>query len=215
VRKSFIVPVSVLAMVAFGGSAAPANAGKGGGSAPAPKPQYCTYNHEQPFYAWSDYEWYGLAPGANFLARRTPSGWLLKDASIVAGGNPIRPWSSDYSLYLKPGGYATTSAFCVDKTSPHSRMFAYTTTPNAAYSDGLKVEVIYTDAVTNKSVTKPVAVLKQQDSWNATEQFPLVGTGAANPKWDSTSRATVKYKFTAVNGTAWRIDDLFIDPKRH
>ncbi len=61
----------------------------------------------------------------------------------------------------------------------------------------------------------PVAVLKQQGSWNATEQFPLVGTGAANPKWDSTSRATVKYKFTAVNGTAWRIDDLFIDPKRH
>ena len=212
-RKSFVVLVATLTTVAVGGPAAQiASAGK----TPAPStPQYCSYNHEQPFYAWDDFEWYGLAPGGNFPTSRTPSNWSLSNALVVAGGNAIRPWSSDYSLYLKPGGYATTPAFCVDKLSPYSRMFAYTTTPNAAYAGGLKVEVIYTDATTNKTTTKQVATLAQQSAWNATEQFPLVAPGAANPKWDSTSRATVKYKFTAINGTAWRIDDLFIDPKRH
>jgi hypothetical protein len=205
--------VAVLATAVWGGAAAPiASAGKT--SVPA-TPQYCAYNHEQPFYAWGDYQWYGLAPGGNFLTSRAPSGWSLSSASIVAGGNTIRPWSSDYSVYIKPGGSVTTAAFCVDGLSPYSRMFAYTTTPNAAYAGGLKVEVIYTDATTNKTTTKQVAVLQQQSAWNATEQFPLVGPGAANPKWDTTSRATVKYKFTAINGTAWRIDDLFIDPKRH
>ncbi len=201
-RKSLVVAVAALAVVAFGGSAAPAQAAQ------------CSYNYEQPFYAWSDYEWYGLAPGANFPTSRTPTGWTLKNAVVVAGGNPIRPWSSDYSLNIKPGGYAITPAFCVDQASPYSRMFANTTTPNAAYPNGLKVEVTYTDAVTRKTVTKPVATLNQQSSWTATETFPLVGPGAANPKWDSTGRATVKYKFTAVNNTAWRIDDLYIDPKR-
>jgi hypothetical protein len=214
VRKPFIVLVAAVATVAVGGPAAPiASAGKT--PAPPPQPAYCSYNHEQPFYAWSDFQWYGLAPGANFPTSRTPSGWTMKNALVVAGGNSLRPWSSDYSLSLKPGGYAITPPFCVDQLSPYSRMFAYTTTPNAAYSGGLQVEVIYTDATTGRSVTKPVAVLQQQSAWNATETFPLVGPGAATPKWDSTLRAQVKYKFTPINNTTWRIDDLFIDPKRH
>jgi len=213
VRKS-VVLVGVLTTVAFCGSAAPAFAGKNSGTPVPVTPQYCAYNHEQPFYAWSDYEWYGLAPGANFPTSKAPSGWSLKNAVVVAGGNPTRPWSSDYSLMIKPGGYAITPAFCVDQQSPWSRMFAKTTTPNPAYSDGLKVEITYTDATTGRSVTKPVASLAQQGSWDATAQFPLVGSGAATPKWDNTARAQVKYKFTAVNNTAWQIDDLFIDPKR-
>ena len=202
-RKSLVVLVAVLATVAFGGSAAPAQAA------------YCSFNYEQPFYAWSDYEWYGIAPGSSFPTSSKPTGWTFGNNAVVkAGGNPYRPWSSDYSLYLPAGGYATTPAFCVDQYSPYSRMFANTTTPNAAYAGGLKVELIYTDAKTNKSVTTNVATLAQQSSWSPTEQFALV-SGSVSPKWNSSGQATVKYKFTAINSTAWRIDDLFIDPKRH
>ena len=198
-----MVGAVVLAIVAVGGSAAPAQAA----------PQNCGFNYEQPFHLWGDYEWYGLAPGANFASTSKPSGWTFSNASIVSGGNPHRPWSNSYSLYIKPGGYAITSAFCIDQLSPYSRMFAYTTTRNTAYTGGLKVELTYTDSVTRRTVTKQVATLTQQGSWNATEAFPLVG-GAVSPRWDSSGRTTAKYKFTAINGTAWRIDDLFIDPKR-
>ena len=201
-RKSYVALVAVLATVAFGGSAAPAQAAT------------CTFNDQQPFYAWGDYEWYGLAPGANFPTASKPSGWTFSKAVVVAGGNPYRPFSDSYSLSLPAGAYAITPAFCIDQVSPFSRMFAYTTTPNPAYADGLKVELIYTDSVTRKTVTKQVAVLNQQGSWNPTEMFPLVA-GSVSPKWDSSGRATAKYKFTAINNTAWRIDDLFIDPKRH
>ena len=201
-RKSLVVLVAVLATVAFGGSAAPAQAAQ------------CTFNDQQPFYAWSDYEWYGLAPGANFPTSSKPTGWTFSKAAVVAGGNPYRPFSDSYSLYLPANAYAITPAFCIDQMSPFSRMFAYTTTQNAAYTGGLKVELTYTDSVTRKTVTKQVAVLNQQTSWSPTETFPLVA-GSVTPRWDSTGRATAKYKFTAINGTAWRIDDLFIDPKRH
>ena len=202
-RKSFAVLAVALGLVAFGGSAAPAQAA------------YCSFNYEQPFYAWGDQEWYGLAPGSNFPTSAKPSGWSFGNkAVVVAGGNPYRPWSRDYSAYLPPNGTLTTPAFCVDQYSPYSRVFAYTSTQNPAYAGGLKIELIYTDAVTRKTVTKHVATLTQQSSWNPTEQFPLI-SGAVSPKWDTSGRATVKYKFTAINGTAWRIDDLFIDPKRH
>jgi hypothetical protein len=198
-----VLVVALLATVVWGGSAAPAQATN------------CSFNYEQPFYAWSDYEWYGLAPGASFATSSKPTGWTFGNKSVVkAPGNPYRPWSSDYAAYLPPNGYVTTPSFCVDTNSPYSRMFASTTTPNAAYANGLKVELIYTDAVTRKSVTKQVATLGQQDSWSPTESFPLISDNVS-PRWDTSGRATVKYKFTAINGTAWLIDDLFIDPKRH
>ena len=196
-----MVLVAALSLAAFGG-ATPAQAAE------------CPINYEQPFYAWDDYDWYGLAPGSTFATSSKPSGWTLKNALVVAGGNPHRPFSDGYSLYLKPGGYAITSPFCIDQLSPYSRMFAVTTTPNAAYPDGLKVEVMYTDAVTRRTVTRPVGTLGQEGAWNATAKFPLITT-EMSPRWDSYGRATAKYKFTAINGTAWRIDDLFIDPKRH
>jgi hypothetical protein len=199
-----VVLVAALATVAFGGSATSAQAGT-----------FCSFNYEQPFYGWSDTEWYGLAPGSNFPTKTTPTGWSLAGkAAVVAGGNPNRPWSSDYSLYIPANGSATTPAFCVDQYSPYSRIFATTTTVGKAGVAGLKVDLIYTDAKTNKSVTVNVANLAQQSAWTPTPQFPLI-SGSVLPKWDSKGQATVKYKFTAINSTAWRIDDLFIDPKRH
>jgi hypothetical protein len=196
--------VAALATVAFGGSAAPAQAAG----------TFCSFNYEQPFYGWSDTEWYGLAPGSNFPTNRTPSGWSLAGkAAVVAGGNPNRPWSSDYSLYIPANGSATTPAFCVDQYSPYSRMFGTTTTLGKAGLPGLKVDLIYTNS-SGKSTTVNVANLAQQSGWSPTGQFPLI-SGSVIPKWDSKGQATVKYKFTAINSSAWRIDDLFIDPKRH
>jgi hypothetical protein len=202
VRKSFAVLAAALGLVAFGGSAAPAQAA------------YCSFNYEQPFYSWADYEWYGLAPGSDFRTSSKPSGWTFSGkTAVVSGGNPYRPFSNSYSLSIPAGSSVTTPAFCVDQYSPYSRMFANTTTKNVAYLNGLKVELIYTNT-SGKAVTTTVATLNQQAVWNPTEKFPLIG-GSVSPKWDRNGQATVKYRFTAVNSTAWRIDDLFIDPKRH
>jgi hypothetical protein len=198
-----VVVVAVLATVAFGGSAAPAQAAN------------CSFNYEQPFYAWGDQEWYGLAPGSNFPTSGKPSGWTFSGkTAVVAGGNTYRPWSNSYSLYVPSGSSVTTPAFCVDQYSPWSRVFVNTTTANPAYTNGLKVELIYTDAKTNKSATKTMATLQQRSGSSPSEQFALIDS-TVSPKWNTNGQATVKYKFTAVNNTSWRIDDLFIDPKRH
>jgi len=205
VRKSVIGLVAPLALV-IGAVLAP--------SAQA-APAQCSFSYEQPFWSWTDANWYGLAPGASFEnGGKAPSGWSLAGgAAAKAPGNPYRPWSNTYSLYLPAGSSATTPAFCVDLQSPFARMFAQTTTVNTKYTGALRVDLIYTDAK-NKSVTKTVATLNQQSAWNPTAAFPLIDSTVA-PKWDSTGRATVKYKFTPLYSTAWRIDDLFIDPKKH
>jgi len=183
--------------------------------APSAQATQCSFSYEQPFWSWNDASWYGLAPGASFEnGGKAPPGWSLSKASVVKGGDPYRPWSNGYSLSLPSGSSATTPAFCVDSESPFSRMFAYTTTPNAKYTGGLRVDLIYTDATTKKVITKTVATLNQQSAWGPTAAFSLIDS-AMKPRWDTSGRATVQYKFTPINSTAWRIDDLFIDPKKH
>jgi hypothetical protein len=203
--------VGALALVAFGGSAAPAQA------------SYCSFNYEQPFYSWSDYEWYGILPGSTFETGKTPSGWTFKNKAVVKpGGNPSRPWSDRYSLSMPPKSYVITPAFCIDQYSPYSRMFAYRT-PDPAYvppagdtsqPGGLKIDLIYTDAVTRRTVTKNLTTIYQGQTWDPTQQFPLVDS-SVTPKWDTSGRASAKYQFTALPGATWTIDDVFVDPKRH
>lgn len=211
-RKSFIVLAAVLGLVAFGGSAAPAQAGT-----------YCSFTYDQTFYNYGDYEWYGAMPGGTFETGKTPSGWSFKNKAVVkAGGNPYKPWSNRYSLYMPPKSYVITPAFCVEQYAPFSRMFAYRT-PDPAYvppatdttrPGGLKIDLIYTDAVTRQTVTKNLTTIYQGDTWYPTEQFPLIND-SVNPKRDSYGRAVVKYQFTALPGASWNLDDVYVDPKRH
>ena len=205
-----MIVVAALSLAAFGG-ATPAHAA------------YCSFNYEQPFYSWSDYEWYGILPGSTFEAGKTPSGWTFKNnAKVKMGGNPYRPWSDRYALAMPPKSYVVTPSFCIDQYSPYSRMFAYRT-PDPTYvppagdtsqPGGLKIDLIYTDAVTRRTVTKNLTTIYQGQTWDPTTMFPLVD-GSVNPKWDTSGRASAKYQFTALPGASWVIDDVFVDPKRH
>ena len=202
-RKSVIGLVAPLAVVMSAALAPAANASQ------------CSFSYEQPFWSWNDVGWYGLAPGANFEnGGKAPVGWSLAGgAAVKTPGNPSRPWSSAYSLYMPSGSSAKTPAFCVDSASPFARMFVQTATSNPKYTGGLRVDLTYTNSA-GKSVTTQVATLTQRSSWGPSEMFPLI-SGSIIPKWDRNGLATVTYKFTAINSTAWRIDDLFIDPKKH
>jgi hypothetical protein len=92
-------------------------------------------------------------------------------------------------------------------------MFAYTSVPNSAYGASLRVELLYTDAVTGKSVTQQVATLANEPSWDATAPFLLPLAISIKP--DSNGRLWVRYRFTPLYQTGWMIDDLYVDPKKH
>lgn len=176
-------------------------------------PVSCNYAYEQPFSTWGDTGFYGLTPTGSFEAG-TATGWTLSGgAAVKAGGNPLRPESTLYSLSLPAGSAATSPVICVESGSPWARMFANTTVRNLAYSAGLKVEIIYTDASTGKTVTRAVTTLAQRPAWGPADRMALGGPVSIKPGSDG--RMTVRYKFTPLYKTAWSIDDLFIDPKKH
>jgi hypothetical protein len=173
----------------------------------------CDYAYEQPFSTWGDTSLYGLTPTGSFEAG-TASGWALSGgAAVRAPGNPLRPTSSLYSLSLPAGSTATSPPICIEAGTPTARLFANTPVRNSAYGAALKVEIIYTDAGTGKTVTRPVTTLAQKTGWGAAEQMALGGPLSVKPGKDG--RMTVRYKFTPLYKTGWSIDDLFIDPKKH
>jgi hypothetical protein len=171
----------------------------------------CGYAYQQPFSAWGDTGYYGLGPSGSFESGAT--GWTLSGgAAVKSGGNPLRASSAQYSLSLPAGSTATSPTICVETGSPFARMFANTPVRNLGYGSALKVELIYTDASTGKTTTRAVTTLAQRSSWGPTEHLAL--GGPVDIKTGKDGRKTVRYRFTPLYGTAWSIDDLFIDPKR-
>jgi hypothetical protein len=173
----------------------------------------CGYSaFEQPFLNWNDSGYYVLAKSGSF--EKGASGWgLTGGAAVQSPGNPLRSTSSKYALSLPAGSSATSPQICVETGYPYSRMFAYTSVRNSAYSASLKVELLYTDAGTGKSVTQQVTTLANEPSWDATARISLASPDNIKP--DSNGRLWVRYRFTPLYQTAWMIDDLYVDPKRH
>ena len=173
----------------------------------------CGYSaFEQPFLNWNDPGDYVLAPNASF--EKGAKGWTLAGgAAVKHPGNPLRSTSSKYALSLPAGSSATSAPICVETAYPYSRMFAYTSVPNSAYGASLQVELLYTDAVTGKSVTQQVATLANEPRWDATAPFLLPLAISIKP--DSNGRLWVRYRFTPLYQTGWMIDDLYVDPKKH
>jgi hypothetical protein len=91
-------------------------------------------------------------------------------------------------------------------------MFAYTTSRNFKYKTTLKVELIYTDN-SGKVATKLVDTLPDNPYWDATKQMTLPKPVTIQP--DSSGYLWVRYRFTPLYNTTWRIDDLYVDPKKH
>ncbi len=176
-------------------------------------PASCGYTvFEQPFLTWNDSGSYVLAPSGSF--EKGSSGWTLAGgAAVKSPGDPLRPTSSKYALSLPAGSSVTSPPICVESGYPYSRMFGYTTVPNPAYSSTLKVELIYTDATSGKSVTQTVATLADEPVWDATQRISLPSPDNIKP--DSKGKLWVRYRFTPLYNTAWMIDDLYVDPKRH
>jgi hypothetical protein len=202
--RTFLILTAVLALGALFGSSA-AQAATTGTS--------CGYtNFEQPFQSWGDFNTYVLAPGGSFESGSAPNWTLSGGATVSSPGNGVFSSSSAYSLYVPAGGVAVSAPICVETGFPYSRIFSKTITQNSKYKTALKVETLYVDT-TGKSISKQVGVITQTGFWNLTGKLSLPSTTSIKP--DAYGRLWVRYRFTPLYSTAWRIDDLYVDPKKH
>ena len=171
----------------------------------------CGYTSlSQPFLPWGDEADYVLPKSGTFEGGST--GWTLKNgAKLVSGGNTLRN-STLKSVYMPVGSYVISPTVCIETNFPFARMFAMTTIPDAYQSATLRVDVIYTDATYNKTVTEPAGIVSQTSSWEASPLITVPAPENIKPDW--AGKIWLKYQFKPLYRSAWKIDDFFVDPKR-
>ena len=185
---------------------------------------------QQPFEKYGDSRDYVLAPGGSFERLQTEVGlttsveldltslgWSSQGAQIVTGNEPfyLNKWTDGFSLSIPEGTAATSPAMCVDLHYPVFRLVSKAVGLLRDNSDAqLRVRVIYPDA-TDPSF-KTVGTLDGSQGrhsrlgWRISPDMDLLPhRGVEEP-----GGRLVALRFVAASGD-WRIDDIFIDPRRH
>jgi hypothetical protein len=165
------------------------------------------------FAPWGDLEAYTAAPNGGFEAGS--EGWTLAGAARLVGDNAgliAQSAGGVNALELPPGSSATSPRICVGAGYPTSRMFGDTVVRNPASGSTLQVEVLYTDRTRGLATSKKLGTVPDQLAWAPTRKLSIA-QGQLNIKPDSDGSTYVRYRFTPLYKTTWRIDDLYVDPR--
>jgi hypothetical protein len=173
----------------------------------------CSYpSIVQPFLRFDDTRDYVLAPGGDF-EQRYGHGWELSGAKIGGGNAKYKVGGRDDhdSLRMSTDGTTMSPTMCVDLNMPTFRFFVRA----LDNSTNLKVEVAYPDSADPSFEQVALLVGRDyNDVWALTEDVML------SPERGGTvfgGRGAVM-RFTVIGNSAdragaWRIDDIYIDPR--
>jgi hypothetical protein len=205
VTKSKLIRLTTLAAVMAGTLAAlPATAGAVVVErATSCEPQPTT----KPFAQWGDQRDYMLAPGGSF--EDGAAGWQLRGASVVPGNESfyVGGRSHSKSLRIDGGGTATSPEICVGLEHPTIRLF---TRNNRLLLSALTVEVIVETSVGLK-VPVPIGVALPHNPWKPSPSYLVVAN--LLPLLPN-NYTPVAFRFRAIGGGSWWIDDFYVDPRR-
>ena len=185
---------------------------------------------EQPFDQFGDRRDYVLAPSGAFEhidATLNPLeltidlsqlGWQPRSGAGITLGNEayyLRRHTDGWSLALPEGAAATSPAMCVDLHYPHMRVVTRASSRSTPTSDlKLAVHVAYPGSETpGFQRVDTVNGLEGSDvrqGWRVSPDIPLrPERGGTKP-----GPRLAALRFTAVSGD-WKIDDIYVDPRRH
>jgi hypothetical protein len=165
------------------------------------------------FASIGDFREYVLAPGGSFEDKHL-DGWQVTKSRQDGDHSGLRIGSmrkddNKHSLKIPAGGSAVSPAMCVDLHYPTLRFMA-----KAEKGKGqLDVEVVYPDSE-NPAFHDAGSIAADGKAWGATADVPVYPErGGVTP-----GMRRVALRFTSVAGDTeaaeWRIDDLYVDPKR-
>ena len=163
-----------------------------------------------PFTRWGDASSYFLAPGGDFEAPLSSSGWLVAGAARTAGNEPFQvEGGGSYSLTIAGHGVAISPAFCVDAAMPSLRFFAHALASGGTLQVRLAVLTAHgpvglpADHVADlPAATMPV--------WAPTGQLPLTN----GPLAAGGQGVQARLVFDVAGRGSWQIDDIYVDPYR-
>lgn len=169
-----------------------------------------TQTIEKPFTRWLDNSNYVLVPNGN--VENGSQDWSLSGASVVAGNEPWNVHGSGdrSSLKIPAGRSATTGTICVGLDHPTLRFFSKSTSTSLLSSvSTLLVEVQFETSV-GLVVSLPIGVVLPNSKWQPTLPYLVVANLLPLLPGD---RTPVRFRFTAVGGSSWQIDDVYVDPR--
>ena len=203
--KKRLATAATLTIAAMALGAPAANAGLLVESAPNCSNQVLS----QPFASFGDSASYTLVPGGSFEAG-TPA-WQLSRAAVVSGNNPFQVGgpSDSRSLQIYGGGVATSKTVCVGLEHPTMRFFVKSSGGLLSLST-LSVSVL---AETSLGLVAevPIGVVLPSAKWQPSARYLVVANLLPLLPNDYTP---VAFRFRAVGGATWTIDDVYVDPKR-
>lgn len=172
----------------------------------ASAPNCSDFETSQPFMPWLDPSEYILDPGGSF--EDGAAGWELDGAEVVAGNEPYNANQDDgtSSLHIGSGDSARSSTVCVGLEHPTLRFFAKN---SGSLLGTLSVAVRFEDSLGNVH-SLPIGVVSGLGGWKPS--LPMVVTANLLPLLPG-SYTPVQFEFMP-NGGNWKIDDVFVDPRR-
>jgi hypothetical protein len=155
------------------------------------------------FLPWLDVADYVPAPGGDL---ESADSWTLDGGADVVDGNEpfhVGDDSDAASLNLPAGGSAATAPMCVGLEHPTLRFFA-------KRESSSPLGLLRVDAVLGDDLALPIGVVASGRSWSPTLPMPIVLNTLA---LDGGS-TEVAFRFTPLGGSAWSVDDVYVDPYR-
>lgn len=205
-KKARTVLLTVAISIAASALAAPAaSAGVLVESAPSCTGQVL----EQPFARFGDRAQYTLMGGGSF--EDGAPGWQLSRASVESGSNPYQVNGGGHTkaLRIAPGGVATSPEICVGLEHPTMRFFLKSSGGLLSLST-MSVEVIARTSLGVK-VAVPIGVDLPRTQWNPSAIHVMVANLLPLLPDNYTP---VAFRFRAIGGATWTIDDVYVDPMR-
>jgi hypothetical protein len=174
----------------------------------APK---CNQPLEKPFAVVGDQANYTLVGGGTFEGGA--SGWQLSKAKVVSGNNSyvVNGGTRKQSLQISPGGVATSPAVCVGLDHPSMRFFVKSSGGLLSLST-MTVEVL---TETSLGLVVPLPALPVElpsTKWHASAKHLVTANLLTLLPNNYTS---VAFRFRAIGGATWTIDDVYVDPRYH
>jgi hypothetical protein len=172
----------------------------------ASAPNCSDFETSQPFMPWADPSEYILDPGGSFEGGA--DGWALNGAEVGSGNEPYyaNEDGGTSSLHIGSGDSATSSTICVGLEHPTLRFFARNSgSPLATMRVSVRFEDAYGDVH-----SLPIGLVTGGGGWQPT--LPMVVTANLLPLLPG-NYTPVQFRFTPQGGD-WKIDDVFVDPKR-
>lgn len=134
---------------------------------------------------------------------------LTGQAQLVKGNEPfnVNHPKDSKSLLLSSGSSATSPNACITTEWPTLRFFAR---KNAGpVTATLAVEVCYVDAL-GESRSLQIGSVSATPEWAPTPSWPV----AVNAPLLRGGGTEVSFRFTPSEGSAWQMDDVYVDPWR-